>query len=137
MKFKFPTRFVWEHDNIGQATPAEGPAVTVSPPPVFKGPAGNWSPEDLYVSSLETCFFLSLLFVMKRSEVKLLSYQSQAEGLLERVDGNLCFTRVTLRPTLSIEGSEDEMRKLMEQAHHGCLVANSVKTEVILEPTFS
>ncbi len=136
MKLKFPTRFHWEKDNIGQAEPGEGPAVTVSPPPVFKGPPGNWSPEDFYVSALETCFFLSLLFFLKKSEVKLTSYHSEAEGLLERVDGNLCFTRVTLRPTLSIEGSEDEMRDLLDKAHAGCLVANSVKSEVVIEPTF-
>ena len=136
MKLKFPTRFTWEKDNIGQAEPDDGPAITVSPPPVFKGPPGNWSPEDLYVSALETCFFLSLLFFLKRSEIQLISYKSEAEGLLERVDGNLCFTRVTLRPTLRIEGNEDEMREMLDKAHAGCLVANSVKTEVVLEPVF-
>lgn len=136
MKFKFKTHYQWEKENIGQATPEDGPSVAVAPPPVFKGPKGLWSPEDLFVSSLETCFFLSLLFVLKKSEVKLLSYRSEAEGVLERVDGNLKFTLVTIRPTLTIEGDEATMRTHLEQAHHGCLVSNSVACEVAIEPTF-
>ena len=50
----------------------------------------------------------------------------------------LAMTRVALRPQVTFGGSnapgDEELRRLHDQAHHACFIANSVKTEVIVEP---
>jgi organic hydroperoxide reductase OsmC/OhrA len=46
-------------------------------------------------------------------------------------------TRVTLRPTVTFSGrtpSAEEHAQLHEAAHRKCFIANSVKTEVTVEP---
>jgi organic hydroperoxide reductase OsmC/OhrA len=47
-------------------------------------------------------------------------------------------TKVTLRPEVRFDSertpSTEELRQLHERTHHGCFIANSVKTEVVVEP---
>jgi organic hydroperoxide reductase OsmC/OhrA len=43
-----------------------------------------------------------------------------------------------LRPAIKFSGDKiptaEEIAQMHEQAHHACFIANSVKTEVIVEP---
>ncbi|MEO6812013.1 MAG: OsmC family protein, partial [Isosphaeraceae bacterium] len=53
-------------------------------------------------------------------------------------EGRLAITRVTLRPVIRFGGDQvpdvEELRRLHDRAHHACFVANSVKSEVVIEP---
>lgn len=55
------------------------------------------------------------------------------------VDGRIRMSRVTLRPRITLEtGADDALaRDLVEKAHDGCFIANSVATPVDVEPTFT
>jgi organic hydroperoxide reductase OsmC/OhrA len=52
--------------------------------------------------------------------------------------GRLAITRVTLRPRIAwsqgVSVSKADLEKLHHEAHAGCFIANSVKTEVTVEP---
>ena len=66
-------------------------------------------------------------------------YRDEAIGVLGKdAEGRLAITRVTLRPQVTFGGERtptpEELRQLHEQAHHACFIANSVKTEVVVEP---
>ena len=66
-------------------------------------------------------------------------YRDEAVGVLGKdAAGRLAMTRVTLRPLVTFGGegppTPEELRQLHEQAHHACFIANSVKTEVVVEP---
>ena len=67
-------------------------------------------------------------------------YVDNAVGTLEKnAEGKLAVTRVTLRPVVTFSGAQpdaDKVRALHEQAHEKCFIANSVKTEVLVEPEF-
>ena len=67
-------------------------------------------------------------------------YVDNAVGTLEKnAEGKLAITRVTLRPAVTFGGTQpeaDKVRALHEQAHEKCFIANSVKTEVLVEPEF-
>ena len=65
-------------------------------------------------------------------------YDDDAEGTLGKNDaGKLSLTRVTLRPRIIFaEGKTPDaeaLQQLHHQAHENCFIANSVKTEVVIE----
>ena len=48
-------------------------------------------------------------------------------------------TQIVLRPTITVRGdvSEDRIRHLCEVAHGECFIANSVRTEITVDPTIT
>lgn len=119
---------------------AEGkPLLRVSSPPEFKGEAGLWSPEDLFVAAVEVCLMLTFVGIAEKRGLKFASYESRAEGLLEWKEGSYRFTRVVVSPTIVCfdEQSIPVARDILERAHSTCLVANSVSCEVTIEPALT
>lgn len=67
------------------------------------------------------------------------AYRDRAVGILGKDPaGNWAITRVILHPEIRFGGekmpSDEELRLLHDRAHHECFIANSVKSEVIVEP---
>ena len=135
MQMHFKTEYRWTGESRGMVELGEGRQdLEIAPPPAFKGPKGLWSPEDLFVSSIETCFFLTLMFYLKQNKVQLFEYRSRADGLLERVDGKMWFPQVDLYPVLVSDSDPSKVEELMHSAEQDCLVARSVKTRIVLHP---
>jgi organic hydroperoxide reductase OsmC/OhrA len=64
-------------------------------------------------------------------------YVDEAEGVLEKnSEGRMAMTRVTLRPAVEFDTppSPAVLAKLHHKAHEKCFIANSVRTQVIVEP---
>ncbi len=92
-------------------------------------------PEEMFVASIASCHMLWFLDFARRAKVEILSYQDNAEGLLEKgADGRTSITRVTLRPKIEATGEAIDMDALHHKAHEACFIANSVKTEIVIEP---
>ena len=127
-----------------------GHAVAFEPGPELRGTAsaqvvGNrWAeagaadPEQMLVAALSTCHMLSFLHVAREAGFVVSRYRDAAEGLLEKtVEGRLAVTRVALRPAIDYQGrapTPAEADRLHHAAHETCFIANSVKTEVVVEP---
>jgi organic hydroperoxide reductase OsmC/OhrA len=108
--------------------------IEVATPPEFGGHKYLISPQDLFVSSANACFMTTLLGTLKGMEVELISYESEAEGILETVDNMKIFTKIIIRPTIKAKETEDKLRLILKHAEKRCLVVNSMKTQVIIEP---
>ncbi|MCX9081005.1 MAG: OsmC family protein [Candidatus Methanoperedens sp.] len=108
--------------------------IEVATPPEFGGHEDIISPEDLFVSSANVCYMTTLLGTMKNMGVELISYESRAEGILETVDKMKIFTRIIIRPMIKAKETEAKIRMILNHAEKRCLVANSMKTQVIIEP---
>lgn len=95
-------------------------------------------PEQQFVASLSSCHMLWFLHLACRRKFVVESYCDEASGILAKdAEGKDAMTRVTLRPAVGFLGaapSAEEHMKLHEKAHGRCFIANSVKSEVILEP---
>lgn len=108
----------------------------VASPPEFKGEEGVWSPEDLLVASVNVCVFTTFAAFAERKQLPLVSYDSEAEGLLEFTDGGYQFTKVMVRPEIVVESSDyiGEAKEIIGEAHKKCLISNSIKGKTIVEP---
>lgn len=109
--------------------------LVVAPPAQFGGPGDEWSPEDLFMASISSCFILSFRAVARASKLEWSSIECHSEGTLDRVDGKNQFTKVVTTAKLSIASTEDSEKaeKILHKADATCLVANSLRTELVLE----
>ena len=116
-----------------------GHTMTASAAPAYLGNPANVDPEEAFVASLSSCHMLTFLAIACKQKFVLDSYRDDAVGHMEKnAEGRLAVTRVELRPRAVFSGpnppSRDDVRKMHEQAHHVCFIANSVKTEVTVHP---
>lgn len=127
----------WTEQKKGMISSSGKPDLQVATPPEFKGHEGIWSPEDLFVASVNVCVMSTFLAFAERAGLAFVSYQSEAEGRLELVDGKFQVATITLRPHLTLPpgGDADKARDLIQKAEVGCLISNSIKTRVSLEAT--
>ena len=124
----------WEFDG-GLSVPAS-PSPHIVPAP-WNDPGGI-DPEEAFVASLSSCHMLFFVDFARRAGLVIDAYVDEAEGVLEkRADGKMAMTRVTLHPHISWGGpppDEAAVAELHHRAHEACFIANSVNTEVNIEP---
>lgn len=97
-------------------------------------------PEEALVAAASSCHMLMFLFLAAKRQVIVDSYVDDASGVMEEnAEGRLAFSRITLRPQIRFAGdappSAEEIAALHHAAHDGCYVANSLKCDVVAEPT--
>jgi organic hydroperoxide reductase OsmC/OhrA len=134
--FSYHTGVTWTSDRQGILRSEGKPEITVSSPPEFKGIPNVWTPEDFLVAAAEICTLSTFLAFGVRKGLPLKSYKSSAEGLLENVEGKYRFTKIFIKPEIVVEKSwtKEQVEEIVHQAHDNCLIANSLKAEVIIEP---
>ena len=108
--------------------------LTVSSSPAYKGDGSKADPEDLLVAALSSCHMLSFLAIAAKKKLTVHSYRDDAVGFLENDNGKLWITRVILRPKVVIDAGAETLAHIHHLAHEACFIANSVKTQVSLEP---
>ena len=116
---------------------AEGkPAIGASSDPVFRGDRTRWNPEELLVAALSSCHQLSYLHLCADVGIVVVEYVDHAEGwMVETPDGSGQFTRVVLRPKVTISaGDAAKAKELHHEAHAKCFIARSVNFPVENEP---
>ena len=114
----------------------DGVAKTFSAAAVYRGDPTKGDPEDMFVAALSSCHMLSFLAIAAKKRITVLSYDDDASGWLEKEGGKLWMTRVVLRPRIVFEGAPDAatVDQMHHMAHEQCFIANSVKTDVKVEP---
>ena len=95
-------------------------------------------PEELLVAALSNCHMMTFLHEARRAHHVVTAYHDDAEGVMTKnTEGRMAVTRVTLRPRIAFAGPAPDaaaVAALHALAHEGCFIANSVKTEVVIEP---
>lgn len=134
--YTYRTTVKWTEQRKGVISSTGKPDVQVATPPEFKGHEGIWSPEDLFVASVNVCVMATFLALAERASLSFSSYESEAEGRLEVAEGKLQFTAITIKPTIILKTGSDaaKAKELIEKAEATCLISNSIKATVSLEP---
>jgi len=119
---------------------APGTAAASNIPSTAVGAPGI-DPEQSFVAAVSACHMLWFLHLACNRKLKVTRYHDEAVGVLEkRSDGKEAITRVTLRPMVSFEGTAptpQQHAQIHEKAHERCYVANSVNSEIIIEPSIA
>ena len=134
--FTYSTDIVKLGQRVGILSSAGKEEFRVSSPPEFKGEAGVWTPEDLFVAALDSCTMMTFLALAARNALTVLDYSSHATGVLESVEGKFRFTKITLKPSITLDSIDDmeKAKELLNEAHKNCFIANSIVSEVIVDP---
>ena len=123
--------------DFGSGVNLGGTAAAANIPKTVPAAAGA-DPEQQFVASLSSCHMLWFLHLACSRKYMVESYRDEASGVLAKdAKGKDAMTKVTLRPVVRFAGaapSAEDHLKLHEKAHERCFIANSVKSEVIIEP---
>jgi peroxiredoxin-like protein len=133
----YETEVEWVGEKRGYLRSPTLPEIMVATPPEFMGHEHTWSPEHLFVGAVCACFVTTFLAVAELSKLEFASISAAARGKLEKLEGQgYRMTQITVQPRLVICHARDRERaaRLLEKAEQHCLISNSIKTEVRLEP---
>jgi organic hydroperoxide reductase OsmC/OhrA len=138
----YHTTVQWKGEHWGRLQMGNGPEMDFSAPPDAQGHADVFTPEDAFVAAANTCVMLMFIWATERFKLKLLSYECRTEGTkLIELDRTEIFKRLHFRPIIRVaaggeppEVVESRVRKALQAAQKYSLVANSVKSEIVVEP---
>jgi len=111
--------------------------INFAAPPEFGGEPGLWTPEHLLLAAVSTCFVATLRAVAEASKLEFDGVECPVEGRIEKLEGGFKFTRIALRPVVTIHREEDRERtgRVLEKAERACLVSRSLECTLLLEST--
>lgn len=138
----YHTTVAWKGEHWGHIVMGNGPEMDFSAPPEAQGHSGVLTPEDAFVAAANSCIMMMFIWAAERFRLKLLSYECHAEGTkLIELDRTETFTHLHFWPVIRIaqgvepiDPLEDRVRRALRSAQKYSLIANSVKSEIIVEP---
>ncbi len=138
----YNTTVSWRGEHWGHILMGNGPEMDFSAPPDALGHPGVFTPEDAFVAAANTCIMMMFIWAAERFKLNLLAYECHAEGTkLIELDRTEIFTQLQLRPIIRIAAGEEDpvvvearTRRALQSAQKYSLVANSIKSEIIIEP---
>ena len=136
-QFKYKNSIKWKEERKGLLSHPGKPDIQIATPPEFKGHPGIWTPEDMFVASVNSCIMTTFLHYAERQALEFLDYESEAEGTLERVENKFMFSGVRVMPKVTVASSDkiEKTKALIELSEKNCLISNSIacKVEVHLD----
>jgi organic hydroperoxide reductase OsmC/OhrA len=142
----YTTEVTWKGEHWGRVVMGNGPEMDFSAPPDAHGHAGVLTPEDAFVAAANTCVMLMFLWACERFKLDLVSFRCRTEGTKRiELDRTEMFTHLRFRPEIivrigpaeEIGATEKRVRKALASAQKYSLVANSVKSEIVVEPAIT
>jgi organic hydroperoxide reductase OsmC/OhrA len=135
---RYSRRHLWRFDG-GQEVPASSAPQSV---PVPMSDPSAVDPEEAFIASLSSCHMLWFLAIAGKRKFRVDRYRDQASGILEKNPaGKLWMSVVTLHPEVQFSGdllpTPQQIEDMHHSAHAECYIANSVSSQVRVEPVFA
>lgn len=136
---QYEVNLQWDADRKGTvSSPVLTSRIEVATPPDFpKGMPEIWSPEHLFVAAVNSCLMTTFLAIAENSKVDFISFECNAIGKVEQIEGKYRVTEVILKPILVVPAAakEERMLRIIEMSEKACLISNSINSKITLEPT--
>ncbi|RYX96609.1 MAG: OsmC family peroxiredoxin [Comamonadaceae bacterium] len=135
---RYSRKHSWRFDGGLEMPASSSPQVV----PLPMSDASAVDPEEAFVASLSSCHMLWFLSIASKRGFSVSRYMDAASGIMAKnAEGRMAMTVVTLRPEATFAGAKLPDRAALDQLHHeaheACFIANSVRTEVRIEPAGS
>lgn len=138
----YATDVRWLGEHWGHIAMGNGPEMKFSAPPDAQGHPGVLTPEDAFVAAANTCVMMMFIWAAERFKLELLAYECRTEGTkVIELDRTELFTRLRFRPVIHVASGKEpkdvveaRVRRALASAQKYSLVANSVKSEIVVEP---
>ena len=118
-----------------------GTLIKASAAPDYLGNAELVNPEEAFAASLASCHLLTFLAIASMKKYTVATYEDNAVAILGKNEKlKMAATTVYLRPKITFNGQNIPSKSIIDEMHHRahqeCFIANSVLTEIIVEPVY-
>jgi len=127
----------WSAGKSGLAKSDSAPnAIHFTAPPEFGGLDGRWTPEDLLLCAVASCYTTTFRALADYSALKYSDLGVEVEGRVCKVDSGYAFSEMVIRPKLTIASEEEQARavSLLHKAKTVCLVSRALASPPVFEP---
>jgi len=136
----FDVSLKWDDEtNIGIAHAGNRMPLAYGPPPEFGGTDTAWSPEHLLAASIASCYATTFSHFAKLLNVTYTDFRVTCKAEFEKGKTGFEATRYIVSPAVEValNTSQELIDDLFTKAKKYCFIGNSVKGEIIVEPSIS
>lgn len=107
----------------------------VGPPQEYGGNPNTLNPEEMLVASVNSCIMLVFYHFANKYEVEITSYNSDAEGKVEKTKNGLRFMNVQVKAKIGLANLNqvEKIEEIAKLADQYCLVSGSLTCPVHYE----
>jgi peroxiredoxin-like protein len=127
----------WSSGKTGLAKSDSAPnAIHFTAPPEFGGLEARWTPEDLLLCAVASCYTTTFRALAEYSKLEYGDLEVEIEGTVHKTDSGYAFREIVIRPNLTISGDQEQARamRLLQKAKAACLVSRALSVDQRFEP---
>ena len=127
----------WASGRTGIAKSSSAPnAIHFTAPPEFGGVEGRWTPEDLFLGAVASCYTTTFRALAEHSKFEYTDLEVTADGTVQKADPSYEFSEIVIGVNLTIacESEQEKALRLLQRAGDLCLVARAISVPHRLEP---
>jgi organic hydroperoxide reductase OsmC/OhrA len=134
---RYPVHSHWYGGRVVHATATDKRPLQVATPPEFRGGVkGIWSPEELLVAAVASCYELTLAAIAERRRVPLSHVETAASGHLEHGHDGYRFTVIDLDVHIVTDPThEQEAKELALLTKDHCIVGKALDAPIHVDVT--
>ncbi len=134
---RFRVEAWWASGRTGIAKSSSAPNVIhFTSPPAFGGLEGRWTPEDLLLGAIASCFTTTFRTLAEYSKFDYTDLQVEVEAVVSKRETGDGIADLSIRANLIISREDEQPRalKLLHKAKGLCLVLRTLAIEQTFEP---
>lgn len=110
------------------STLENGCTLEVASPSNFGGPGDTWTPEEMLLGAVANCLVLTFKAIANVAKLEWLDIHCRSEGVLDKLDHSVKFTRIDTYARLVIPagGDREQAEKVLEKTERNCFVSNTL-----------
>ena len=127
----------WASGKTGLAKSSSAPnAIHFTSPPAFGGLEGRWTPEDLLLCAVASCYTTTFRTLAEYSKFEYTDLQVEVKGSISKAETGYCFSEISIHANLSVPQEAEQARamKLLHKAEGLCLVSRALAVKKTFEP---
>lgn len=124
---------VFKEGDESAKTVFSGPGeLEIGPASEFNGKPETLNPEEMFVAAINSCIMTTFFYFVRKSNIEILSYHSDAQGRVEKQRDGFRFTNVEVRVKVTLRQPDlaEKVREFGHLAEKYCLVSRSLACPV-------